>query len=144
MGFFSHDSKEADAHAEVGVLSPSISIHRPIEADRSLGIYLRSMALNTWHIYRTSSLLLLHLSRYIVNFYPSSYHTLINPFPYQAAKLYKDHCEKNGKPVSHAKTKEFLYVLFDKYLSGDLVSLWIGIGPVPQAFSLTAWWRPKV
>jgi hypothetical protein len=30
--------------------------------------------------------------------------------PYQAAKAYKKHLEKNGKPVSHAKAKEILYV----------------------------------
>jgi len=28
----------------------------------------------------------------------------------QAAKAYNDHCEKNGKPSSHAKAKEILYI----------------------------------
>jgi hypothetical protein len=30
----------------------------------------------------------------------------------QAAKAYENHCAKNGKPDSHAKAKEILYVLF--------------------------------
>jgi hypothetical protein len=30
----------------------------------------------------------------------------------QAAKAYEDHCAQNGKPDSHAKAKEILYVLF--------------------------------
>ena len=30
----------------------------------------------------------------------------------QAAKAYQDHCERNGKPESHAKAKELLYILF--------------------------------
>ena len=31
---------------------------------------------------------------------------------HQAAKAYQDHCERNGKPSSHAKAKEILYILF--------------------------------
>ena len=30
----------------------------------------------------------------------------------QAAKAYQDHCAKNGKPPTHAKAKELLYVSF--------------------------------
>jgi hypothetical protein len=30
----------------------------------------------------------------------------------QAAKAYEDHCAQNGRPDSHAKAKEVLYVLF--------------------------------
>ena len=29
----------------------------------------------------------------------------------QAAKAYEDHCAANGKPDSHAKAKELLYIL---------------------------------
>ena len=66
--------------------------------------------LNTRQSYLTRSLLLLHLTRYIANVYPPSNHTLIISFPYQLAKAYEHHVEKNGKPVSHAKAKEVLYV----------------------------------
>ena len=31
---------------------------------------------------------------------------------FQAAKAYEKHCAENGKPVSHAKAKELLYILF--------------------------------
>ena len=30
----------------------------------------------------------------------------------QAAKAYEEHCAKDGKPDSHAKAKEIVYVLF--------------------------------
>ena len=30
----------------------------------------------------------------------------------QAAKAYEEHCARNGKPDSHAKAKELLYILF--------------------------------
>ena len=31
---------------------------------------------------------------------------------FQAAKGYEKHCAENGKPQSHAKAKELLYILF--------------------------------
>jgi hypothetical protein len=39
----------------------------------------------------------------------------------QAAKAYENHCAKNGKPTSHEKAKELLYVLFCVWL-GDMYS----------------------
>ena len=35
---------------------------------------------------------------------------LTNSYPYQAAKAYENHVKENGKPVSHEKAKELLYV----------------------------------
>jgi hypothetical protein len=29
---------------------------------------------------------------------------------YEAAKAYEKHCEENGKPASHAKAKEIMYI----------------------------------
>jgi len=39
---------------------------------------------------------------------PLSHELIAAAASYEAAKAYQSHVEKNGKPVSHAKAKEFL------------------------------------
>ena len=46
----------------------------------------------------------------------------------QAAKAYEKHCAKEGKPDSHAKATEILYVLF--VCVGEICVLTLDTGPV--------------
>ena len=59
----------------------------------------------------------------------------------QAAKAYEDHCARNGKPDSHAKAKEILYVLF--CMVGRYV-LTFDTVPVLLVPPSTGWSRPRV
>ena len=60
----------------------------------------------------------------------------------QAAKAYQDHCKGNGKPGSHAKAKELLYILFLS-VSGRYV-LTLDTGPVSLVSPSTGLSRPRV
>ncbi|KIJ60203.1 hypothetical protein HYDPIDRAFT_117462 [Hydnomerulius pinastri MD-312] len=37
---------------------------------------------------------------------------------YEAMKAYNEHCEKNGKPVSHQKAKEFMAAASGAFIDG--------------------------
>ena len=42
----------------------------------------------------------------------------------QAAKAYQEHQKNNGKPASHEKAKELLYVLSSSYPLDEEVDIW--------------------
>ena len=105
MGFFHHESDEAKAHEEVSLLFLSLYFN---SLSSSFGIYLGHEQWTQGSVIARAHCCRCFLRGNIVNVCSSSYHTLINS--YQAAKKYQEYQEKNGKPASHAKAKELLYV----------------------------------